>query len=219
MVRKVPATVAVPQHGTHPRWPMPRRVVGPLSALAQVVGRYNWTLAQEVGRALGRHSVYMYPFRPSRVLALSPRLDLSRTRSWAEFASIIAGLAQVRQPACQLRLTWWRRGGRRGGRRGTAKGTAAGRVAAGGVAQQPRAGPAGPALRDGVAARPPGPRRRQAQPDAVHRTHLLAEPLLVSAGTVGDQGGACVPVALRPAHRALPALLALPRVGAASPTR
>ncbi len=61
-----------------------------------MLGRYNWSLGAEVARAHQRESPYLYGYDVQRVLALSPKVDLSRTRSWAELSSIITGLVQVR---------------------------------------------------------------------------------------------------------------------------
>ncbi len=61
------------------------------------MGRFNWTLGEELARARKRETPYQWSKRKvQRVLALSPHVDLSRTRSWRELASIIAGLLQVR---------------------------------------------------------------------------------------------------------------------------
>jgi hypothetical protein len=60
-----------------------------------VYGRYNWTLGAAWAARAGRESPYLIGRNVSRVLALSPEVDLRRTRTWAEFAAIIAGLLQV----------------------------------------------------------------------------------------------------------------------------
>ncbi len=66
--------------------------------LAQVLGRYNWTLGMEFARRSKRPDPYLARRDVTRVLALSPSVDLARTRSWHEMASIIAGLMQVCPP-------------------------------------------------------------------------------------------------------------------------
>ncbi len=79
------------------------------AAAAQVYGRYNWTLGQEWAVRAGRESPYLLGHNVTRVLALSPDIDLSRTRSWAEFSSIMAGLFQVHtyDRQCSREHAWY----------------------------------------------------------------------------------------------------------------
>ncbi len=48
-----------------------------------------------MAHAAGHPNAYGLQKGVTRVLALSPDIDLSRTRNWAELSSIIAGLVQV----------------------------------------------------------------------------------------------------------------------------
>ncbi len=70
----------------------------------QVYGRYNWTLGAQVAAAGGRKTPYLREGDyPTRVIALHPSIDLSRTRTWQEFATVLGGLIQV--CAASLRFT------------------------------------------------------------------------------------------------------------------
>jgi hypothetical protein len=66
----------------------------------KLFGRYNWRIGRELG-VLGGTPLSVYGYSRltehafSKVLALSPQVDLSRTRSWSELASILIGLYQV----------------------------------------------------------------------------------------------------------------------------
>lgn len=61
----------------------------------QIYGRYNWTLGSEYAKDGHQTAPYASGNLPERVLALSPRVDLSRTRNMGELASILAGLLQL----------------------------------------------------------------------------------------------------------------------------
>ncbi len=61
----------------------------------QFYGRYNWTLGEHVATVAGLKTPYAVHKDITSVLALSPRVDLSRTRSWEEYATIVTGLMQV----------------------------------------------------------------------------------------------------------------------------
>ena len=50
----------------------------------------NWTLATAFHR-----SPYVMGGNVTRVLALSPHMDMSRVRNWTEFTTIVSGLIQV----------------------------------------------------------------------------------------------------------------------------
>lgn len=65
----------------------------------QVLGRYNWTLGARVARAFGHPTPYALQGEVTKVLMLSPDVDLARTRNWTEFAHVIAGLFQVKTHA------------------------------------------------------------------------------------------------------------------------
>ncbi len=67
-----------------------------VASRAQVLGRYNWTTGAQVAKLGNVQSAYGLRRDVRRVLALSPEVDLSRTRSWEELGKIIAGLMQVR---------------------------------------------------------------------------------------------------------------------------
>ncbi len=71
----------------------PRRDAPPRRG-PQVVGRYNWTLG---ALTAPNHTPYTSGYPVRKVLALHPSIDLSRTRSWAEYNSIVLGLLQVRE--------------------------------------------------------------------------------------------------------------------------
>ena len=64
----------------------------------KIYGRFNWTLSASLAERYGYSSPYSsgrHGYNASKLLALSPSIDLSRTRSWTEFASIMIGLFQV----------------------------------------------------------------------------------------------------------------------------
>jgi hypothetical protein len=64
----------------------------------KLYGRYNWTVGAALKEKYGYASVYAsgrLGFESSRLLALSPSIDLARTRSWEEVANIILGLFEV----------------------------------------------------------------------------------------------------------------------------
>lgn len=60
----------------------------------QYAGRYDWDLAARV-RAAANKTVYSTGRPVARVLALSPALDLARTRNWTELNLILYSLIQV----------------------------------------------------------------------------------------------------------------------------
>lgn len=70
----------------------------------KVYGRYNYSLGYELLRKQGEPDIKIYGFgktdrskkaNVSTVISLSPNIDLRRTRTWGEFASIVYGLLQV----------------------------------------------------------------------------------------------------------------------------
>jgi hypothetical protein len=70
----------------------------------KIFGRYNYSLGYELLRERGEPGTKIYAYGKAlgskavnltKVIALSPRIDLRRTRTWSEFASIIYGLLQV----------------------------------------------------------------------------------------------------------------------------
>ncbi|GFH25918.1 hypothetical protein HaLaN_23964, partial [Haematococcus lacustris] len=62
----------------------------------KLVGRFNWALSEAIFKKLQNRSPYSSHRPVTRVLALSPDLDLGYTRSWTELAHILYGLVQVR---------------------------------------------------------------------------------------------------------------------------
>lgn len=68
----------------------------------QMMGRYNWTLGQQVATTLDQalKSPYTNGLHVKHVLALSPDLDLTRTRNWTEFHRVMTGLIQVTNSLC-----------------------------------------------------------------------------------------------------------------------
>ncbi|GFH28332.1 uncharacterized protein HaLaN_26807, partial [Haematococcus lacustris] len=60
-----------------------------------LVGRFNWALSEAIFKKLQNRSPYSSHRPVTRVLALSPDLDLGYTRSWTELAHILYGLVQV----------------------------------------------------------------------------------------------------------------------------
>lgn len=61
----------------------------------QMVGRMNWTLTTAIRRSMDWRSPYISALPVRRVLALSPHLDLARTRNATELHRLVYGLVQV----------------------------------------------------------------------------------------------------------------------------
>ncbi|KAL6747905.1 hypothetical protein V8C86DRAFT_2894510 [Haematococcus lacustris] len=76
-------------------WHVGRRNYDQKAGPRKLVGRFNWALSEAIFKKVQNRSAYSSHQPVTRVLALSPDLDLGYTRSWTELAHILYGLVQV----------------------------------------------------------------------------------------------------------------------------